>query len=111
MNSQDTSLSTNQGNNTEPLGPRWKSADCLARLYGKSRPWVYAIADRFTIRNVSLGAPGKTGARLFDSHQLEEIIETLAEIQKGKPRINPRRRSVSKTEKASKAELRQTATQ
>lgn len=85
-----SSQNTDSETLTETLGSRWKSAEALARHYGRSRPWVYAIADRFNIRNVSLGAPGKTGARLFDSKQLEETIEALAAAQKGSPRINPR---------------------
>jgi len=76
---------------TETLGTRWRSAEQIATTYGRSRPWVYAIADRFKIRSVSLGEPKKTGARLFDSQHLEEIIEALAVAQKDMPRINPRR--------------------
>ena len=75
---------------TETLGTRWRSAEQIATTYGRSRPWVYAIADRFKIRSVSLGEPNKTGARLFDSQHLEEIIEALAVAQKDLPRINPR---------------------
>ena len=74
----------------ETLGTRWSSADRIARTYGRSRPWVYAIADRFKLRSVSLAESGKTGARLFDAVQLEELLETLAEGQKDLPRINPR---------------------
>ena len=74
----------------ETLGARWKSAEQIARTYGRSRPWVYAIADRFKMRSVSLGEHGKTGARLFDAIQLEQLLETLAEAQKNQPRINPR---------------------
>jgi hypothetical protein len=42
------------------------------------------------MRSVSLGEHGKTGARLFDAIQLEQLLETLAEAQKNQPRINPR---------------------
>lgn len=80
----------NEDSTTDILGSRWKSADQIASLYGRSRPWVYAIADRFRLRNVSLGATGKTGARLFDALQLEELLHALAERQKDTPRINPR---------------------
>ena len=75
---------------TETLGTRWRSAGQIANAYGRSRPWVYAIADRFKLRSVSLAEAGKTGARLFDSQHLEEIIEALAVAQKDWPRINPR---------------------
>jgi hypothetical protein len=92
MNTNNTS-NTKPETTTETLGNRWKSADSLARLYGRSRPWIYAIADRFNIRNVSLGAPGKTGARLFDAVQLEELLEALAITQKDQPRINPREKA------------------
>ena len=64
---------------------RWKSAKQISNIYGHSRPWVYVIADRFKIRSVLLG-----GSRLFDFIQLEEVIEKLAEAQKGQPRIDPR---------------------
>lgn len=64
---------------------RWKSAKQIATTYGHSCPWVYAIAGRFKIRSVLLG-----GSRLFDFIQLEEVIEKLAEAQKGQPRIDPR---------------------
>jgi len=84
------SQKTDHDSTTETLGSRWKSADAIARRYDKSRPWVYAICDRFKIRNVSLGPPDRVGARLFDSQHLEEVIEALAEAQKGQPRINPR---------------------
>jgi len=75
---------------TETLGCCWKTADQIAKIYGYSRPWVYDIADRFKIRTVSLAEPGKTGARLFDADQLRQLLDTLAEAQKDKPRINPR---------------------
>jgi len=77
---------------TETLGTRWRSAEQIAATWRRSRPWVYAIADRFKIRSVSLGEPNKTGARLFDSQHLEEVIEALAVAQKDMPRINPRRK-------------------
>jgi transposase len=72
------------------LESRWKTADQIAKMYGYSRPWVYDIADRFKIRTVSLAEAGKRGSRFFDSAQLAELIEELAEAQKGQPRINPR---------------------
>jgi len=75
---------------TETLNCCWKTADQIAKIYGHSRPWVYDIADRFKIRTVSLAEPGKTGARLFDADQLKKLLDTLAEAQKDKPRINPR---------------------
>jgi transposase len=91
MNSQDTALLAHKNETiTETLGTRWRSADQIAKTYGRSRPWVYAIADRFKLRSVSLAESGKTGARLFDAVQLEELLETLAETQKDQPRINPR---------------------
>ena len=91
MNSQNTAIHTHKNETTtETLGTRWRSAEQIAKTYGRSRPWVYSIADRFKLRSVSLAVSGKTGARLFDAVQLEELIETLAETQKGQPRINPR---------------------
>ena len=42
------------------------------------------------ISPLSLGERGKTGVRLFDAVQLEELFETLANEQKDQPRINPR---------------------
>jgi hypothetical protein len=93
MNSQNTAIHRHINETiTETLGTRWRSAEQIATTYGRSRPWVYAIADRFKIRSVSLGEPNKTGARLFDSQHLEEIIEALAVAQKDMPRINPRRK-------------------
>ena len=82
---------------TETLGTRWRSADQIAKTYGRSRPWVYAIADRFKLRSVSLAESGKTGARLFDAVQIEELLETLAEAQKAQPRINPRAKVKAET--------------
>jgi len=91
MNSQSTAKLTHKNETTtETLGTRWRSAEQIAKTYGRSRPWVYAIADRFKLRSVSLAESGKTGARLFDAVQLEELLETLAEAQKEQPRINPR---------------------
>ena len=91
MNPLNTAIHTHKNETiTETLGTRWRSAEQIATTYGRSRPWVYAIADRFKIRSVSLGEPNKTGARLFDSQHLEEIIEALAVAQKDLPRINPR---------------------
>lgn len=93
MNSQNTAIHTHKNETiTETLGSRWKSAATLARRYDKSRPWIYAVTDRFKIRSVSLGEPNKTGARLFDSQHFEEVIEALAVAQKDMPRINPRRK-------------------
>ena len=77
-------------NKAGKLESRWKTADQIAKMYGYSRPWVYDIADRFKIRTVSLAEAGKRGSRFFDSAQLAELIEELAEAQKGQPRINPR---------------------
>jgi len=82
---------------TETLGCCWKTADQIAKIYGYSRPWVYDIADRFKIRTVSLAEPGKTGARLFDADQLRQLLDTLAEAQKDKPRINPRAKVSAQT--------------
>jgi transposase len=91
MNSQSTAKLTHKNETTtETLGTRWRSAEQIAKTYGRSRPWVYAVADRFKLRSVSLAESGKTGARLFDAVQLEELLETLAEAQKDQPRINPR---------------------
>jgi len=91
MNSQNTAIVAHKYETiTETLGTRWRSAEQIAKTYGRSRPWVYAIADRFKLRSVSLAESGKTGARLFDAVQLEELLETLAEAQKDQPRINPR---------------------
>ena len=91
MNSQSTAKLTHKNQTTtETLGTRWRSAEQIAKTYGRSRPWVYAIADRFKLRSVSLAEYGKIGARLFDAVQLEELLETLAEAQKDQPRINPR---------------------
>jgi transposase len=82
---------------TETLGSRWKSAEQIAKTYGRSRPWVYAISDRFRLRSISLGPTGKTGVRLFDAVQLEELFERLAEEQKDQPRINPRAKVKAET--------------
>jgi len=79
------------------LGSRWKSAEQIAQTYGRSRPWVYAIADRFKLRSVSLAETGKVGARLFDAFQMESLLEQLAETQKGQPRVNPRGKTKEKT--------------
>ena len=79
------------------LGSRWKSAEQIAQTYGRSRPWVYAIADRFKLRSVSLAETGKVGARLFDAFQMESLLDQLAEEQKGQPRINPRSKTKEKT--------------
>ena len=93
MNPLSTAIHTHKNETiTETLGTRWRSAEQIATTYGRSRPWVYAIADRFKIRSVSLGEPNKTGARLFDSQHLEDLIEALAVAQKDMPRINPRRK-------------------
>ena len=91
MNSQNTAiLPTNNETITTTLGTRWRSAEQIAKIYGHSRPWVYVIADRFKLRSISLGERGKTGVRLFDVVQLEELFEMLANEQKDQPRINPR---------------------
>ena len=93
MNPLNTAIHTHKNETiTETLGTRWRSAEQIATTYGRSRPWVYAIADRFKIRSVSLAEPNKTGARLFDSQHLEDLIEALAVAQKDMPRINPRRK-------------------
>jgi len=93
MNLLNTAIHIHKnGTITETLGTRWRSAEQIAATWRRSRPWVYAIADRFKIRSVSLGEPNKTGARLFDSQHLEEVIEALAVAQKDMPRINPRRK-------------------
>ena len=91
MNSQNTAILPNNNETiTATLGTRWRSAEQIAKIYGHSRPWVYVIADRFKLRSISLGEHGKTGVRLFDAIQLEELFETLANEQKDQPRINPR---------------------
>ncbi len=93
MNLLNTAIHIHKnGTITETLGTRWRSAEQIAATWRRSRPWVYAIADRFKIRSVSLGEPNKTGARLFDCQHLEEVIEALAVAQKDMPRINPRRK-------------------
>ena len=93
MNLLNTAIHIHKnGTITETLGTRWRSAEQIAATWRRSRPWVYAIADRFKIRSVSLGEPNKTGARLFDGQHLEQIIEALAVAQKDMPRINPRRK-------------------
>jgi hypothetical protein len=91
MTTKITSTLVNTADNLIPsLGSRWKSAEQIAQTYGRSRPWVYAIADRFKLRSVSLAETGKVGARLFDAFQRENLLEELAEIQKDQPRVNPR---------------------
>jgi len=49
------------------------------------------------ISPLSLGERGKTGVRLFDAVQLEELFEILANEQKDQPRINPRAKVREKT--------------
>ena len=91
MNSQNIAILPDKNETiTATLGTRWRSAAQIAETYGHSRPWVYVIADRFKLRSISLGERGKTGVRLFDAVQLEELFETLANEQKDQPRINPR---------------------
>ena len=85
-----TTLANNSEALIPSLGSRWRSAEQIAQTYGRSRPWVYAIADRFKLRSVSLAETGKVGARLFDAFQMENLLEELAEIQKDQPRVNPR---------------------
>ena len=85
-----TTLANNSETLIPSLGSRWRSAEQIAQTYGRSRPWVYAIADRFKLRSVSLAETGKVGARLFDAFQMENLLEELAEIQKDQPRVNPR---------------------
>ena len=98
MISQTTTVLANNPDNVIPsLGSRWKSAEQIAQTYGRSRPWVYAIADRFKLRSVSLAETGKVGARLFDAFQMESLLEQLAETQKGQPRVNPRSKTKEKT--------------
>ena len=98
MNSQNTAILPNNNETiTATLGTRWRSAEQIAKIYGHSRPWVYVIADRFKLRSISLGESGKTGVRLFDAVQLEELFETLANEQKDQPRINPRAKVREKT--------------
>jgi hypothetical protein len=80
-----TTLANNSEALIPSLGSRWRS-----------RPWVYAIADRFKLRSVSLAETGKVGARLFDAFQMETLLEELAETQKGQPRINPRDKTKEK---------------
>ena len=90
MTTKTTSTLVNTADTLIPnLGSRWRSAEQIAQTYGRSRPWVYAIADRFKLRSVSLAETGKVGARLFDSIQMETLLEELAETQKGQPRVNP----------------------
>jgi hypothetical protein len=98
MNSQNTAILPNNNETiTATLGTRWRSAEQIAKIYGHSRPWVYVIADRFKLRSISLGERGKTGVRLFDAVQLEELFETLANEQKDQPRVNPRAKVREKT--------------
>ena len=97
MTTKTTSTLVNTADNLIPsLGSRWKSAEQIAQTYGRSRPWVYAIADRFKLRSVSLAETGKVGARLFDAFQMETLLEELAETQKGQPRVNPRDKTKGK---------------
>ena len=98
MSPQTTTTLVNNSEALIPsLGSRWRSAEQIAQTYGRSRPWVYAIADRFKLRSVSLAETGKVGARLFDAFQMESLLEQLAEAQKGQPRINPRSKTKEKT--------------
>ena len=97
MTTKTTSTLVNTADTLIPnLGSRWRSAEQIAQTYGRSRPWVYAIADRFKLRSVSLAETGKVGARLFDSIQMETLLEELAETQKGQPRVNPRAKTKEK---------------
>lgn len=97
MSPQNTNTLANNSETLIPvLGSRWRSAEQIAQTYGRSRPWVYAIADRFKLRSVSLAESGKVGARLFDAFQMETLLEELAETQKGQPRINPRYKTKEK---------------
>jgi hypothetical protein len=97
MTTKITSTLVNTADNLIPsLGSRWRSAEQIAQTYGRSRPWVYAIADRFKLRSVSLAETGKVGARLFDAFQMENLLEELAEIQKDQPRVNPRAKTKGK---------------
>ena len=97
MSPQTTTTLANNSETLIPvLGSRWRSAEQIAQTYGRSRPWVYAIADRFKLRSVSLAESGKVGARLFDAFQMETLLEELAETQKGQPRINPRDKTKEK---------------
>ena len=97
MTTKTTSTLVNTADNLIPsLGSRWRSAEQIAQTYGRSRPWVYAIADRFKLRSVSLAETGKVGARLFDAFQMENLLEELAEIQKDQPRVNPRAKTKGK---------------
>jgi hypothetical protein len=91
-----TTLANNSETLIPVLGSRWRSAEQIAQTYGRSRPWVYAIADRFKLRSVSLAESGKVGARLFDAFQMETLLEELAETQKSQPRINPRDKTKEK---------------
>ena len=91
-----STLTNNSETLIPSLGSRWRSAEQIAQTYGRSRPWVYAIADRFKLRSVSLAETGKVGARLFDAFQMETLLEELAETQKGQPRINPRDKTKEK---------------
>lgn len=86
-----------------PLSFPWHTIGHAARTLGVSRPHVYNLIDRYGLRTVSLAEKGKTGSRFIDMEELANLMRTLADEQKGQPRICSQRKTRKVTDKGEMA--------